>query len=137
MQWDGTVGAGFTRGRPWLPIGPTAASDNVAALSVDPRSILALHRSLTALRRRHAALSVGRLEEVRAGDEVLRFLRVHGSGRLLVLLNMGGQTRTVPVASARVLLSTHLDRSNEDATGELVLRPDEGVVLDCNSRDLS
>jgi DNA polymerase III alpha subunit len=44
------------------------------------------------------------------------------------------QTRMVPVASARVLLSTHLDRSNEVVMGTFELRPDEGAVLNCDSR---
>ena len=133
MQWDGSAAAGFTTGRPWLPIGPEAASVNVAAASHDPRSILTLNWSLIALRRRHAALAVGRLERVSAEGEVLSFLRIHGSERILVLLNMGAEPRDVPVTAVRMLLSTHLDRPPEDVVGSLALRPAEGVVLRCDA----
>jgi alpha-glucosidase len=129
MQWDGTPNAGFTTGRPWLPIPPEAARENVAKLNTEPRSILSLYRDLIALRRSHAALTLGRIEAVSATGDVLGFVRVLGSERLLVLLNMGAQPHTVPVAAARILLSTHLDRAQDEIAGILTLRPDEGMVL--------
>ena len=129
MQWDGNAGAGFTRGRPWLPVGPNAARENVEALDADPTSILTLHRTLIALRRRHPALVVGELRDVRAADGVLRYGRVEASEHLLVLLNMSAEPRTVPVAAGQVLLSTRLDRVDEDVAGTVALRPAEGLVL--------
>jgi alpha-glucosidase len=129
MQWDGTAGAGFTRGRPWLPIGPDAADANVAVLESDPTSILTLYRHLIALRRDQAALVVGELAGVSAADGVLRYLRIGAAERLLVLLNMTDAPRTVPIEAGRVLLSTRLDRQGEDVSGTVALRPAEGLVL--------
>ena len=59
MPWDATPNAGFTTGTPWLPLNADWAERNVARLAQAPGSMLALHRSLLALRRAHPALSVG------------------------------------------------------------------------------
>ena len=58
MPWDGSSNAGFTRKgvRPWLPLPPDAATSSVAAQAARPDSMLALTRSLLAMRRAHPAL---------------------------------------------------------------------------------
>ena len=60
MPWDSSRHAGFTTGVPWLPLNPDFASRNVAAQVADPGSMLALYRSLIALRREQPALHAGR-----------------------------------------------------------------------------
>ncbi|HEV2672901.1 MAG TPA: alpha-amylase family glycosyl hydrolase [Aliidongia sp.] len=129
MQWDASPGAGFTVGRPWLPIDPIATLENVAAMSRDPGSIWTLHHALIALRRDTTALSIGALQEVEADGSVLRFSRVEGSQRLLILLNMGDAPRKVAPGPATILLSTYLDRAQEPVD-TVTLRPGEGLVLE-------
>ena len=51
MQWDATGGAGFTTGRPWLPIPASALTVNVAVERDEPGSLLNLYRDLIGLRR--------------------------------------------------------------------------------------
>jgi alpha-glucosidase len=46
MRWDGSASAGFTTGRPWLPIGTDHAQVNVVALEQNEASILHLYRKL-------------------------------------------------------------------------------------------
>jgi len=53
MPWDDMPGAGFTTGRPWLPIGEQVS---VAAEERDPASMLELYRRLIRLRRERAVL---------------------------------------------------------------------------------
>ena len=59
---------------------------NVETQRDDPKSMLALHKALIALRRAEPALQVGRLELVETADEVLAYMR---EDRFLVLLNLG------------------------------------------------
>jgi alpha-glucosidase len=131
IPWDAGPGAGFTTGRPWLPLPPDRAARNVAAQAADPRSTLALHRALLRLRRSEPALSVGDHAPVLAEGDVLAYERRAPGGRFLVALNMGGRPREpagLP-AGGRVLASTHMDRAGE-ATGDAVrLRADEGLVI--------
>ncbi|GLK67116.1 alpha-amylase family glycosyl hydrolase [Hansschlegelia plantiphila] len=129
MPWDATTNGGFTAGAPWLPMNDVGAL-NVAAAARDPRSILALHRALLALRRGSPALSLGAYEGVKAQGDVLAYRRRHGEEELLVALNLGdeGAELALPIA-ATALLSTHMDREGAEQPGVLKLRPNEGVVL--------
>ena len=62
MPWSSDVNAGFTQGRPWLPLNADADVLNVAAQARDPQSMLSLHRALIRLRRDTEALVSGDLK---------------------------------------------------------------------------
>jgi alpha-glucosidase len=133
MPWDGSDGAGFTSGKPWLKLPVDHRTVSVATLSADPRSILSLYRRLIALRRAHPALSLGSLEGVEAVGSVLVYRRRCGAEHLAILLNMGHEAAIVPrpqpAARAQSSLSTYLD-GGEAIEGEtIMLRPAEGMVL--------
>jgi alpha-glucosidase len=134
MPWDDSENAGFTAGSPWLPLNSDHAVRNVTALAADTRSILSLYRRLIALRRRHSALSTGRYVAIRTTGDVFVFERCDTNSRLVVMLNFADVTRRAALpadtTSARILLSTCLDREGERTTGELTFRPGEGVVLE-------
>lgn len=49
-KWEDSTNAGFTTGRPWLPIRNCVAARNVATQSADERSMLSLYRRLISLR---------------------------------------------------------------------------------------
>ncbi|HXA35760.1 MAG TPA: alpha-amylase family glycosyl hydrolase [Steroidobacteraceae bacterium] len=132
MQWDGSAHAGFSVGEPWLPVSNDHEAVNVAAQESDPASLLNLYRRLLALRRMHPALSIGAYEPLAATGDVLAFIRYFREDRLLVALNLGGEAGALSWASSamsgHLLLSTHLDRQNEPLSGDLALRPNEGVI---------
>jgi alpha-glucosidase len=133
MQWDDSPNAGFTTGTPWLPIAVDYSQTNVASASDDPTSLLTLYRRLINLRRAEAALAVGAYQGVPAEGNVLAYLRSHGERRLLIALNLGSQPTTFDlhaIGSRRVLLSTSLDRDGESLHQELLLRGDEGVIVE-------
>jgi alpha-glucosidase len=137
MQWSAEPHAGFTTGRPWLPIASDYGIVNVAAQRQDPKSLLALYARLIALRRAEPALSAGSLEIFRASGEacadVLTYLR---GDTFLVALNLGSRSRLVPLPrSCSIVLSTHLDRAQGLAGERLELRPDEGLLLRLSSND--
>lgn len=132
MQWDGSPGAGFTTGRPWLPFAPDHAACNVAAQDRDPPSILVYYRKLLALRRGSPALRIGALRVLPAAETVLLYERRHDDERMLVALNLGDAEETVDLGrtgGGAVLLSTRLDRAGETVGNSFRLRPDEGLVL--------
>ena len=142
MQWDGLDGAGFTRAgvEPWLPLAGDFREFNVGAEREDPASFLTLYRRLIELRRREPALSVGEYEPLAQPDdagEVIAYRRRAGDRRFLVVLNLSGQPQTFRRADdapgrlpGRVALSTCLGRHHEPVGQTLVLRPDEGVVVE-------
>lgn len=135
MQWDGTPGASFTRGEPWLPIPPDAAWRNVAAQQADPRSMLALVRHLLTLRHASQALRIGRYRSVVTDDpHVFAYLRTYGPEKLMVVLNFSDRPRRLNLshtaAEGTIAACTAMDRTGRIALAELDLRPHEGLVID-------
>jgi alpha-glucosidase len=135
MQWDGSPAAGFTAGDPWLPVGPQAATVNVAAQRDDPASMLSLFRRLIWYRKGSAALRGGDYRTLAdAPDGCYAYLRTAGDERLLVALNFTGAPLGYEVegpAQGRLELATDPDRPTGGPVGlhPLRLAPDEGVVV--------
>jgi alpha-glucosidase len=134
MQWTGGTGAGFTTGSPWLPFAADFTANNVAALRQQPNSILSLYHRLIELRRAEPALSVGTFSSLPVNDNAMAYLRKAGDRRLLIMLNFAshpsGFDPSVLEAQARLLLSTHLDRQQEQLGVDFQLRGDEGVIIE-------
>jgi alpha-glucosidase len=130
MQWSAERNAGFSEGKPWLPLSADRETRNVETLRNDPRSLLTLYRRLIALRREHLALSIGDYASGGVEGNVLWFERRYGETRLMVALNFGQKAVTVRLPNdANVLLSTYVDRESVPVRIELALRIDEGVIL--------
>jgi len=132
MRWTAEPKAGFTTGEPWLPIGAGIGRLNVASQEADSRSMLALYRRLIALRKSHPGLQGSLYEPLRGAGDIMGFRRPSSKGGAVVaLLNLGHAAGELELAAAgRVLLSTHLDRSGEPASGSVSLRADEGLLLE-------
>jgi alpha-glucosidase len=107
MLWDSSPMAGFTEGWPWLPIDSESKSRNVDVQKQDQGSIYNLYRKLIELRRKHPVLIRGKIGDVRADNNVLRFERSDDEERLLVLLNMGNDPVAVEELLGSILLSTN------------------------------
>ncbi len=130
MPWDGSPNAGFTRGRPWLPLGDDAARVDVAAEAADPASMLSLVRALTRLRRATEALRAGAYRELAVAGPLFVYARETAASRVVVVLNLGAAPAAMPPVVAtlvsRVLLSTAMG-----AAGPVLstVAGDQGLVL--------
>ncbi len=132
MRWTSDVHCGFCAPdvTPWLPMADADRKSNVHDQDGDPRSVLALYRSLIALRRAEPALAVGAYVPVRAAGGVLAYRREHGGRSLSVALNLTDEPRVVPEAGGGVVVvATSADRVGERVDAPLTLRGGEGVVL--------
>jgi alpha-glucosidase len=131
MQWDATGGAGFTTGRPWLPIPASAPTVNVAAERDEPGSLLNLYRDLIGLRREHPVLRDGDYQVLAPTQPALyAYLRRTGGQRILVTLNFGDHPHDLDhpeVGTGQILLSTH-DHPQPGSLHPLRLAPYEGVI---------
>jgi len=132
MQWDAGDHAGFSTTTPWLPLADDYTLVNVATQRQDPRSMLALHRQLIAVRRSTPALSIGSYVRAYTDDGVLVYVREAEGQRVFVALNLSSRPRELAWSSdagSRIILSTQLDRQ-EDVGSRLELRADEGVIIE-------
>jgi alpha-glucosidase len=130
MQWDGRAHAGFTTGRPWLPVHPDYRACNVEVERNDPDSVLNFYQRLLALRRRHRALLDGDWIPVNEDDShVLTYLRRERDQAVLVVLNLSAQRRTVSLDLAPLGLATHVART-------LVATCEAGPTVNLSAIDL-
>jgi alpha-glucosidase len=100
MQWDASVNAGFSRGRPWLPVPPSASAINVAAESRDPNSLLAWYENVICLKKTIPALERGRNTMLDTkNSKVLSWMRkAPGSPPVVVAVNFTAQPQTVSLS---------------------------------------
>ncbi|MEM9565040.1 MAG: alpha-glucosidase [Actinomycetota bacterium] len=130
MHWSAADHAGFTTGRPWLPVDPNHVAINVEAATADPDSILHHYRSLIDLRARHPSLTDGDfqllLEYHRA---IWAFTRSTDRDTILVVANVSSSPARLPTdglpahGRGRTLLATN--RGNDPS----MLRPWESFVV--------
>ena len=133
MQWDATLHAGFSEAAPWLPVANDFAQENVVNLDADRESILSLYKALIRLRKEMPQLQSGDYQPVHAQGDLLLYRR-RGEGKsVLIALNFGAEPISIPAADAglegKILLSTLMDRHDEEIKATLDLRGNEGVII--------
>ena len=90
MPWQsGAANAGFSAGRPWLPVSPEHFALAVDRQQLDSSSQLAFTRRLIGLRRGSRALREGGLHFVDSPADLLVFERRFGAEQLLCAFNLG------------------------------------------------
>ena len=123
MQWSTGPGAGFTSGRPWLPIVDPDGLHNVDSQHGDERSLLTLYRRLLDLRRSERALSDGAIELLESPPGVLVYRRVaDGVQSFTIALNFGPGTASLQLAG-----------DLEIVTGDIGSRRPDGLSLGANA----
>jgi alpha-glucosidase len=130
MRWDGAEKAGFTCGRPWLPLGPGVSERNIETLKADQYSILSLYRRLVALRHSEPLLFEGDQIALRSRNDVFAFRRGRADKHILVAVNTVSEPRIFEFGgTGTLILSSHLDREALRTSRHMLLRPDEGVIV--------
>jgi len=91
MQWTSGPNAGFTTGKPWLPVPPSAKTHNVETESKEPDSVLTFYKRVLKLRREEPAFREGKYMGLNESDpNVVSYLRQSGDETILVVVNMSG-----------------------------------------------
>jgi alpha-glucosidase len=129
MQWDATANAGFTTGRPWLPMSADAQQVNVAAQRDDPASLFSFYRRVIWFRRGSPALRAGSYRSVRAPRGVFAYVREADGERLMVALNFLDRPSRISITEdASVVLATSDGRTGDRLRDAVELGPNEGVI---------
>lgn len=132
MQWDPSETAGFTPGRPWLPVGPELDTRNVVTQGVDPFSLLSFWRNMIWLRKKRPVLLEGTYQATTEGipADCYVFSRSLGQQRLMVCLNFSNRTRKINLPGEGVpVFSTHNLR-NKKPTKSITLSALEGCLVE-------
>ena len=131
MQWNSTVNAGFTTGKPWLVVNPNYTAINVEASEKDKNSILNFVRQLIKLRNDNKDILVyGKYTLLdKSNPDVYAYNRESGGKKFLVLLNFHGTKATLNTgfdfSKAKLLISNY-----ETPAAYGSLRPYEAVIFE-------
>ena len=127
MQWDDSPNAGFTTGKPWLPVNPNYREINASAALSDPDSVFYHYQKLIRLRKETPVISHGSftlLDE--DNEEVFAYLREDENTMLLVVCNFTDRELDYEIPAefrtARCLISNYPDAGP-------TLRPYEAYML--------
>jgi alpha-glucosidase len=137
MQWSSEVQAGFTSGKPWLPVAANYTVINVATEQQDDDSLLMLYQRLISLRRKEPSLSTGEYFPLFANEEMLAYIRQQeGADRFLIVLNIS-KVRSYYVQdniqlSGMVELSTSKGREGKMVDAIIELEGGEGIIVRLN-----
>ena len=118
MQWTGGKEAGFTTGKPWLPVNPNYTRINVESQEKDPASVLAYYKALCALRKqeeyKEAVVYGDFIPFLEKEDRFMAFYRKGEKKTLLVLGNYRKEEREVEIPGTikKVVLSNVEPRIN-------------------------
>jgi alpha-glucosidase len=138
MQWDDSNLAGFCppgTDQTWLPLGDNAQQVNVVKQLEEPQSLLNLYRTLITTRASSPALQVGSYTPVNnLPEDCYCFVREFDhKPTILVALNFSSQTTDLSflgLGHGKILVSTYMDRAEDVDFSGLVLRGDEGLIIE-------
>jgi len=131
MQWDAGENAGFTSGKPWLPINPNYKTTNVKSEDTAVHSILNYVRRLIKLRKQNKEVLVyGKYTLLdKDNKDVYAYTREGNGTKMLIVLNFTKNNSAfnagVDVSKLKVVLSNY-----KDASAGAGLRPYEAVVCE-------
>ncbi|MER9609670.1 alpha-glucosidase family protein [Mesorhizobium sp. M0312] len=92
MVWEaGADNAGFSTGKPWLPVPASHRAQAVDVQDGEQTSVLASYRAMLALRKQHPALVRGSIRFLDAEGDVLAFIREGGDEKLLCVFNFADE----------------------------------------------
>ena len=129
MQWDDSENAGFTTGKPWLPVNPNCREINAAEQLARPDSVFRYYQKLIALRKESELIVHGRFELLEPEHPALFvYTRRLGEERLLVVCNFSDEAQ--PWVLPEEFRGAKLLIGNYPAPGEAnAVRPWEAYVL--------
>lgn len=128
MLWDDSENAGFSNGKPWLPVGSFQTTDTVKVQKKDPNSLWSHYQTLFHLRNNLGVIRDGSLKTIETENvDVLCFERENGKQTLRVYLNFGETGVRLDVTKKGKVLYAF----GGAEIGETILLPaHSGVIID-------
>lgn len=128
MQWNDEANAGFTTGKPWLPVNPNYTQINAQVALQDPDSVFWYYKKLVELRKSYAVFAQGDFTLLEENHpHLFVYQRCTEKEQILVVCNFAAQEvsweRPDKWKEAKALIANY----PQPAQG--VLRPWEAMIL--------
>jgi alpha-glucosidase len=134
MQWDNSLNAGFTGGKPWLRLDRGYHRINVESEKNDQFSMLSFYRRLINLRQSEMSLMAGDYIPLHSDNQMIAyFRRMDEYPDFLIVLNLSHRpcyfrSSREPIRGI-VELATSPELEGMEIEGEVNLGGDEGLIL--------
>jgi len=127
MQWTAGENAGFTTGKPWMPVNPNYTEINAEAALADPDSVFHYYRKLIQLRKTYDVLRSGTFTLLNPEDEkIFAYTRDTEQEHMLIVCNFTEETLDFDAPEnfrgSQMLLNNYAEDFHR-------LRPYEAVIL--------
>ncbi len=132
MQWDDSLNAGFTTGKPWLKVNSNYKNINVENQIKDENSIYNHYKKLISLKKNSKTLIHGEFKLVLEDDKhIFAYLRELDNERYLILSNLSENEKKLNLSEFNIknediVLSNY--KIIEKDLKEFIVRPFESVV---------
>ncbi|MGG3858177.1 alpha-glucosidase [Metabacillus fastidiosus] len=134
MQWTDEINAGFTTGKPWLPVNSNYCSINVKQSMQDPDSIYHYYKKMIELRKEHEALIYGSYDPVlEEHDKIFAYTRTLNEDVFLIMANLFEEKASFAFPKSlrkkeRQLLLSNYDVKQEEDLKKVIFKPFEARV---------
>jgi len=133
MQWSDGPEAGFTRGKPWLPVNHNHKIINVIKQKEDSTSLYHHYETLIRIRKEHKALHLGEWMPLVKGDHnIIAYYRIFMDEKILVALNFSNKPRMIHLENdgkGTLLYSTHRVIRKIFKNNKIILLPFESFIM--------
>lgn len=134
MQWDDSIGGGFTKATPWINLSQNYKTINAKNEMNNEDSIFNHYKKLISLRKELEVIAHGEFKMIEKDHEdVLAYVRSYGDEKVIVINNFYGketefkmEKRELEGYKGKILLSNYKDSSQ--IAESIKLRPYESVV---------
>jgi glycosidase len=127
MQWNAEENAGFSAGKPWLPINANCKYINYASQKHDPDSVLSFYKALILLRKESQCLKYGEFLPLYADNRLMIYQRKLEEEIYTAAFNFSSGKIQLP---KKVNLSGTIVISNTGRkTPDRMLLPWEGILI--------
>lgn len=130
MQWDESINAGFTSGRPWIGVNPNHTEINVAQQEQDPNSVLGFYKKMISLKKENPIFTYGTYDLILEDHkQIFAYTRTLDNEKVLVICNLTDskvvyEYKNLELKYSGLLLSNHSVEQHENCT-TIILKPYE------------
>ena len=132
MQWDTTKNAGFTGGKPWLPVNANCQQINVMLEERNPRSVLNHFRKMVNLRKNNDVLVYGDYKVIELEHpNIYAYVRTLGPRKMMVLLNFTANKSSIETPDAVVIGEVLINNFEtvDVEKNKIFLKPYQAVIF--------
>lgn len=134
MQWNDSLNAGFTTGKPWLAVNPNYKEINVEKAMADENSVWHFYKKLIAYRLGNDVIINGTFKQYFPKDKnIFCYEREHNGKRVFVITNFKNSNvkfklpKDLVYSNCKTVLHNY---SEERTLTSFTLKPYEGIVFE-------